>query len=392
MVPQLPGSPHTGHSSQSEGRGYSTAEEEREEEARSAKKRRRSERKEEEERGIPAMVPLNIVDIMLPFFTLEQVSERVCGILTTAFLLACGVDPDKVGLSRWAIHAKKVRFLETIGGDVLDKFATDVKAANTPLTLHWDSKLVCQDFEGRKELLHRLVVYLSSPWLDRGQLLTAAPMERETGAGVAEELFTLVEGLDLTSNLVAVCTDTPSVNTGQERGAIVEFFRRLDRPLIMIHCGHHMVELVAKAVAAAVSGRPSEGPEDKLIALIYKNQNTIIDAIPSVNYTFEKFDWDANSAAAATNRAAADTAAAAGDMAVASTATATAVACTALGVAARQVVEWGRRALEEEAYSRGDYRNLLKLTLIYLGEEVENFKIPRPCKVKKIFNYFLLIC
>ena len=291
VVPPQVASPNHGASSQSEARDYSTAEEERVEEARNNRKRKRSERKEEQEKGIPGWVPMNIVDLLLPIAILEKLSERTFAILLTAFLLVCRVDPNKVGLSRWVIHRKKNRFLQNIGGEVLEECASDIKRQNTPLVLHWDSKIVCQDFEGRKELLHRLVTYISSPWLDRGQLLTASPMVEETGAGVAMELHTLVEGLGISSNLVAVCTDTPSVNTGGENGAIIEFFRVLGHPLLKIPCGHHVLELVAKAVMKAVSGRPSQGPEDKVLAFVYNNQNDILDAIPTTNYNFEKFCW-----------------------------------------------------------------------------------------------------
>lgn len=60
--------------------------------------------------------------------------------------------------------------------------------------------------------------------------------------------------------------------------------------------------------------------------------------------------------------------------------------------AAQEALEWGRVALREEHFSRGDYRILLKLMLVYLGEEVDNFKIPRPCRVgddKNILNFHL---
>jgi hypothetical protein len=45
---------------------------------------------------------------------------------------------------------------------------------------------------------------------------------------------------------------------------------------------------------------------------------------------------------------------------------------------ASSVIEWGTRILEEDVFSRSDYKELLELTLVYLGGVVFPFSFHKP--------------
>jgi hypothetical protein len=45
---------------------------------------------------------------------------------------------------------------------------------------------------------------------------------------------------------------------------------------------------------------------------------------------------------------------------------------------ASSVIEWGTRILEEDVFSRSDYKELLELSLVYLGGVVYPFSFHKP--------------
>jgi hypothetical protein len=145
--------------------------------------------------------------------------------------------------------------------------------------------------EGKVEGAHRMVTTINSPSLPREQPLCAARMDVETGGTVAEQLFVQMEGLELTDSVAYMVADTPSVNFGQDEGAIMNFQRMIQRPILAIPCPHHTEELPAKAVAEVISGRPSTGPKDPLLQLWNTSYNDVRDAITE-EVEYRTFDWD----------------------------------------------------------------------------------------------------
>ena len=65
----------------------------------------------------------------------------------------------------------------------------------------------------------------------------------------------------VTDNVVALCYDTTSSNTGQLKGAVVQLETMLERRLLRLECRHHVLELVLGAVSTALFG-PTSGPVD----------------------------------------------------------------------------------------------------------------------------------
>ena len=107
-------------------------------------------------------------------------------------------------------------------------------------------------------------------------------------------------------------------------------------------------ELSAKAVMAAVSGRPSTGPKDILFAKWRENWNCIMEEVGE-DEELNRFDWEAARG-------------------------------SAQETVARGIRDWAIYAKDHKHFGKGDYTSSLNLVLLYLGHPVP-CKIPRPCNV-----------
>ena len=179
----------------------------------------------------------------MPVAVIESLSPRKLLMILTAFLLVCGVDTSKFALDYKSAYAKKKRFIHTFGDEALTEWSEDVRRKGYKTGIHFDSKYFTHDMEGRKEGAHRMVTMINSPWMPREQPICAARMDVETGGTVAEQLFVQTEGLEVTDSVAYLVADTPTVNFGQDNGAIMNFQRMIQRPILPIPCGHHIEEV-----------------------------------------------------------------------------------------------------------------------------------------------------
>ena len=109
----------------------------------------------------------------------------------------------------------------------------------------------------------------------------------------------------------------------------------LQRPILCIQCGHHVAEIPAKALMAAVSGRDPTSPADKLFTKLQNNWNQLCDT-GALEEEYKLFDWEGE-------------------------------AHTQQGIVARKVLSWAQAVFEENSFS-GAYLDCIKLTLVFLGE------------------------
>ena len=334
----------------------SAASEEVEDQAEAGKERKRREKEE----GISAKIPLDILLLLTPIALKEGMTIRMLVMIVAAFLIICDVDLDSVYLSTSTCQKYRKNEAERISDEILDDFKKQVKngvryegaeGEGYPVVWHVDGKLIEQDFGGVRQLMHRIVSILSSPWLNRDQLVCVAPLEHETGYAVALEVHTQAEGLDLVPNSIAVVADTPNVNFGQEEGALQHICRMFEKDLLQIPCVHHTEQLPPSAVAEAVSGRKSTGPEDPLLQKIKSNWNLIKASTPE-DVEYKIFDWEENEG-------------------------------TPQGEAAKEVLDWAKDAKRTAQYSRGDYMSALNLVLLFLGSVLGLCTLPRPARISK---------
>jgi hypothetical protein len=75
---------------------------------------------------------------------------------------------------------------------------------------------------------------------------------------------------DLNEDIVAMCFDTTSTNSGRKKGAAVLLEKLLGRELLHLACRHHIFELMVQKVFTTLFGR-STGPEVQLFQQFKKN-------------------------------------------------------------------------------------------------------------------------
>ncbi|KAG0700150.1 hypothetical protein GWK47_025682 [Chionoecetes opilio] len=90
-----------------------------------------------------------------------------------------------------------------------------------------------------------------------------------TGQAVAETVLKLVRENSLEGNIIGMAFDTTAANTVMVQGACIRIKRALEKPLVLLACRHHILEVVLKDVFEACMG-PSSGPN---IALFKRLQN-----------------------------------------------------------------------------------------------------------------------
>ena len=154
-------------------------------------------------------------------------------------------------------------------------------------------------------------------------------MPSGSGEAQAKAVCDAVNNWGVQDHVIAMSFDTTSSNTGRLNGACVLIEQTLKKNLLYLACRHHMYELVIGAVISTCLGQ-SSGPE----ILLFKRFQTQWHFLDQGNYQ------DASSDEIVTNN---------------------------LREVKESVVSFIRDQLDK-VQPRDDYRELLELTLFFLGE------------------------
>ncbi|XP_065642894.1 uncharacterized protein LOC136074496 [Hydra vulgaris] len=157
------------------------------------------------------------------------------------------------------------------------------------LCVHFDTKIVKEYFYGENRNVERLALVISSPSIDKEQLIGVLSITDSRGITQAKAIKEILESWNLWDLIHSVCFDTISSNTGWMQGACVLLEKWMCRPLIWFACRHHIYELHIKHAALAVSGIVSNGPVDNLFKKIQNFWETIKLHINFNN--LNRFEW-----------------------------------------------------------------------------------------------------
>lgn len=206
---------------------------------------------------------------------------------------------------------------------IKEEFNPDV-----PLCLHWDGKIL-PNFEGKKE--DRLAIVVTGANVSKMLAIPSVPdgkSETETQA-----IVETVESWDLQDRIVAMSFDTTNVNAGVHNGVIAKLPKLLKRPLLALACRHHVAELLLKhTFELATDSSRSDKLDDFRTFQVEYNANGFYHNPPSFRTVL---DSSKNRKTAEPWRSA--------------------------------VIEFCVLQLGK-SHARGDYVELLELTLIFLGE------------------------
>lgn len=127
------------------------------------------------------------------------------------------------------------------------------------MVVHWDGKILV-DLFGRSKV-DRIAVLVSCNGTT--QFLGAPKIESGSGANITQAVYDILVEWEIAEKVVACSFDTTSSNTGNDNGACVLLEDLLGRKLIKLACRHHVFEIILKNVFEKKHGA-SSAPETQI--------------------------------------------------------------------------------------------------------------------------------
>lgn len=248
-----------------------------------------------------------------------KVSDRNATFLLTAAAESLGHNADDLTINRSSIRRSRQKLRQEQATNLKDEFES-----KGPLVVHWDGKLLV-DLTG-KELVDRLPVIVTGN--ETNQLLGVPKLLSGTGEQQATAVAHLVREWGVTDSVKAMCFDTTASNTGIENGACVLLEKKLNKNLLHLACRHHILELVLGCVFKECMG-PTSGPD----VLLFKRFQKVWSTLDHTVYITVGDDQVLRNAV--------------------------------VGIQA-EIIAFAAEHLQEKQ-PRDDYRELLELTIIFLG-------------------------
>uniref|UniRef100_A0A2S2PCY9 Uncharacterized protein n=1 Tax=Schizaphis graminum TaxID=13262 RepID=A0A2S2PCY9_SCHGA len=260
-----------------------------------------------------------------------KVSDRNAMYVLSATLQSLGHNIQNFTLNRESIRQARREYREKIADEIKTSFVTTI-----PLTVHWDGKLL-PDLTS-KDKVDRLAVIVSGDGIMK--LLGVPKIPNGTGEAQATAVFELLEEWNLIERIHFMSFDTTASNSGVKAGACVLLEKKIKRDLLSLACRHHILELIIESVFNALMGA-SSGPNIKIFQRFAEKWNEI---------DVEKYESGIIEDAVASK----------------------------LNPQKYVLVKYINDQLAT-FQPRDDYKELLQLSLIFLGDETaKDFKIRRP--------------
>lgn len=111
------------------------------------------------------------------------------------------------------------------------------------IVFHWDGKMM-NDFLNREQS-DRIAVIVTNN--DFEKLLGVPELENSSGETLANALFDVLEDWQLGEKIKAFCCDSAATNLGPMNGAAVLLEQMLRRDILYLPCRHHVRELILRA-------------------------------------------------------------------------------------------------------------------------------------------------
>lgn len=262
-----------------------------------------------------------------------QLSVRDSVFIIEATIEALGHNTDEFPISKSSIHRVRTEMrrerAEAIKVDFQNKVPDTV-------TVHWDGKLL-PALDSRKCKEERLPIVIS--YDDKEQLIAVPKLDNSTGSEQAQAILDAIMNWNLEDKVQILCCDTTASNTGRINGACVLLEQKLGREMLIFACRHHVYELVLKAVFEAKISQVTTSPDIPLFKKFRENwKNIDPEKIQSCTEKLSYFNVSEID----------------------------------------KLLEFYRTELTKEI-ARDDYRELIELSIIFLGGDSEKkFKIRPP--------------
>lgn len=162
------------------------------------------------------------------------------------------------------------------------------------------------------------------------QLLGVPKIGSSSGRNMADGVFTLVNEWNVTENIIGLSFDITNPNSGHINGACAILEYLFKRPLLKLACRHHLYEIMLRGAFEAKFG-DTTGPNPSFFENFRIQWNSIDQSkyTPGIQNPHVRH---------------------------------------VLNDVIDDIIQFCQRELEKD-FSRGDYRELLELTLIFLGDD-----------------------
>lgn len=155
------------------------------------------------------------------------------------------VDINSLIINRSSIRRHRQTLRESKSKEIKKHFQ-DLKLSS--IVVHWDGKLLPNLLN--TETVHRLPVIITS---EDKEIMLGVPTS-EDGTGIAQATIVYETLLDwgFDTSVKAICCDTTPSNLGIRNGAAALLEKLLERDLLYLPCRHHIFEIVLRYVFEAV--------------------------------------------------------------------------------------------------------------------------------------------
>lgn len=252
-----------------------------------------------------------------------KVSDRDAVHLLTACVDAVHLSPSEFVINRTSIKRAREGFRKKTSLNVKSNFN---ELNLNYVAIHWDSKIL-PDITAKSKV-DRLPIIATA--LNVEQLLGVPQLSSGTGREIASAVYDILQEWSLLDIVQAVVFDTTASNTGRLHGACHILTQKLGREVLHLACRHHVYEIVLQGVFSEVQLSPSTGPD---IPLFKRFKNTW-QAIDQTQISTYLLDADVKNI---------------------------------LKDDANEIVLYSKNKIKEDL-PRDDYRELLELIIIFLGE------------------------
>lgn len=181
-------------------------------------------------------------------------SIRKSAMITASVVNEVGCSTSSGVLSKSTIHRRRQLFRETAA----KKIKTDFQSSKS--IVHWDGKLLPDIGGDDTSLVDRLAILITSGADGSVKLLGVPKITEGTGNAAAKSVLDHMEMWNCADNVIGMCFDTTSCNTGCKQGACTLLENMLGRKLLWLACRHHMFEVLLSDVFKVCLG-PSTGPD-----------------------------------------------------------------------------------------------------------------------------------
>jgi hypothetical protein len=152
-----------------------------------------------------------------------------------------GQDVEELVISRSAIRRARMKHRANFNAEVKASFDPRV-----PLILHWDGKIL-EDFTvpGHKRV-DRLPVLVSGKNVVK--LLSVPKLDNGRAATMAHAILGTLDEWGLRERIKGLCFDTTASNTGAKGGVCIKLESEIGRQLLNLGCRHHVAEIMLEKV------------------------------------------------------------------------------------------------------------------------------------------------